>query len=115
MAIVSLKGMQFYAYHGYYEFERKIGKNFTVDVDVELNISGDPDDHIDQTFNYEIIYQVAEKYMQKKYKLLESVAFDIAKEIKKADTKIKKVSVSLTKYNPPVGGRVDRAVVKIDL
>lgn len=115
MATVSLKGMKFYAFHGYYDFERRIGNNFIVDVDAQVVIKGDPDDKIEKTLNYENVYAITEKYMQKKYQLLESLAFDIATEIKIYDSKVEKVKVTLSKLNPPVGGKVDRAVVSIEI
>lgn len=107
--------MKFYAFHGYYDFERRIGNNFEIDVEVELQMPEDPNDQIDMTVNYEEVYKVCAKYMQKKYLLLESVAFDIAKEIKSDFSRVEKVTLALSKLNPPVGGKVDRAVVTITL
>lgn len=115
MAIVSLQGMKFYAFHGFYDFERRIGNNFIVDVDVVVDIPEDPDDRIEMTLNYEEVYKITERYMQKKYQLLESLAFDIAGDIKAIDSKVQRVKVSLSKLNPPVGGKVDRAKVIIEI
>jgi dihydroneopterin aldolase len=53
--------------------------------------------------------------MQKKYLLLESLAYDIGVEIKAFDVKVKSVKVVLTKLNPPVGGKVDKAQVTIEI
>ncbi len=115
MAVVALQGMRFYAFHGYYEFERRVGNNFIVDVEVDIKMSQDPNDRIENTMNYEMVYKITERFMQKKYQLLESLAYDIAEEIKAADDKVNKVKVSLSKLNPPVGGKVDRAKVIIEI
>jgi dihydroneopterin aldolase len=115
MATIALKGMRFYAFHGYYEFERRIGNNFVVDVDAQVEIKGDPNDNIDKTLNYEEIYKITDRYMQKKYLLLEGLAYDIGVEIKAFDSKVKSVKVVLTKLNPPVGGKVDKAQVTIEI
>lgn len=115
MALIALKGMRFYAFHGYYEFERRIGNNFIVDVEAEVDILGDPNDNIDKTLNYEEIYKISQRFMQKKYQLLEGLAFDIGTEIKSLDQKVKSVKVVLTKLNPPVGGKVDKAQVTIEI
>ncbi|MEL6123947.1 MAG: dihydroneopterin aldolase [Bacteroidota bacterium] len=112
---VSLRGIKFYAFHGYYEFERRVGNNFELDVDVVFAMTGDPNDQIDKTINYEEIYRICESYMQKKYLLLESVAHDIASEIRGNYSNIKSVEVTLSKLKPPVGGKVDKAVVSIQL
>ena len=115
MAKVALKGMKFYAFHGYYDFERRIGNNFEVDIEATLKISEDPNDRIEATINYEEMYTICERYMQKKYLLLESLAFDIAQEIKANYPIVERVVVLLAKLNPPVGGIVERAEVTIEL
>lgn len=107
--------MKFYAFHGYYDFERRVGNNFIVDVDAVVDIVGDPNDNIDKTLNYEEIYRITEKFMHKKYLLLEGLAYDIGKAIKESDPKVKTVKVALAKLKPPVGGQVDKAVVTIDI
>lgn len=115
MAKVSLRGMKFYAFHGYYDFERRIGNNFEVDITATISIDSDPNDRIEATINYEDMYDICRRYMEMKYLLLESLAFDIAYAIKSAHPIVDKVEVQLTKLNPPVGGKVDRAVVCIDI
>ena len=112
---VALHGMKFYAFHGYYEFERRIGNNYIVDIDTEIHLDGDPLDQIDETVNYEDLYKICKKYMGKKYKLLESLAYDIAQEIKTEHKKVLKVTVVLQKLNPPLGGKVDKSVVEITM
>ncbi len=115
MATVALVGMKFYAFHGYYDFERRVGNNFEVDVKAHLVIDRDPNDSIEATINYEDIYAICDRFMQKKYLLLESLAFDIAMEIKSSHSKVDRVEVRLSKMKPPVGGKVDRAIVTIEL
>jgi len=112
---VALHGMKFYAFHGYYDFERRIGSNYVVDIDTEVHIDGDPHDQIDETVNYEDLYQICKKYMGMKYKLLESLAYDIAQEIKENHKKVKTVKVVLQKLNPPLGGKVDKSVIEISM
>ncbi|MFT6810789.1 MAG: dihydroneopterin aldolase [Saprospiraceae bacterium] len=115
MARVALKGMKFYAFHGYYDFERRIGNNFEVDLEATLKIKEDPNDRIEATINYEEMYAICEQHMQMKYLLLESLAYDIACEIKRKHPIVEKIEVKLAKLNPPVGGKVDRAIVTIEL
>jgi len=112
---VSLKGMKFYSYHGFYESERRLGNNFILDVETEVDLSVDPDDQIDLTVNYESIYAICNKIMQLKYKLLESVAYDIAYKVKTDFPIVSNVKVTLAKLNPPVGGKVDKSEVIIEL
>ncbi len=115
MAKVALTGMKFYAFHGYYAFERRVGDYFELNVEVDIQMDEDPDEKIDQTLDYELIYQVSENYMMKKYLLMESLAYDIARELKSTDTRVNQVCVELSKLNPRVGGKADRATVTIKL
>jgi len=112
---VALHGMKFYAFHGYYDFERRIGSNYIVDIDTEVRLEGNPNDQIDETVNYEELYKICKKYMSKKYKLLESLAYDIAQEVKENHNKVEKVTVVLKKLNPPVGGKADQSVIEITM
>jgi len=112
---VALKGMKFYAFHGYYEFERRIGNNYIVDIEAQIELARDPNDQIDETINYEQLYEVVKRYMSKKYKLLESLAYDIAQEVKTTHPKVKEIKVVLHKLNPPVGGKVDKSIIEVTL
>ena len=113
MATISLKDMKFYAYHGYYDFERRIGNNFQVDVDIDIALEKDPNDQIDNTYNYELAHKIITEYMQKKYQLLEGLAFDMATAIKNSDPIVQKVVITLGKSNPPLKGKVGQAQVTI--
>ena len=113
MAKIGLKGMQFYAFHGYYNFERRIGGEFVVDVIVDIDIGEDPNEKISNTYNYEDIYSTCQKYMKKRYQLLETLAHDIGNEIKGSASNINMVNIKIEKLNPRIGGKIDRAVVEM--
>lgn len=115
MAKVGLKGMQFYAFHGYYDFERRIGNQFSIDVTIDLDIIEDPKEKITNTFNYEIILEICKIHMKKRYRLLESLAYDIARELKNSDSIIKNINVRIEKLNPKMSGKVEKAFVEITL
>lgn len=110
--IVALEGLEFKAYHGFYDEERKIGNTFIVDVKVELKSFDSADDNIHDTVNYEDIYDIVNEEMAKTCKLIETVAFNIIERIKKFDH-IVAASIKLAKMNPPIKGKVNRAVVEM--
>ena len=105
--------MEFYAFHGYYDFERRIGGRFVMDVIVDIDIPGDPGEKISNTFNYEKIYSTCKKYMKKRYLLLESLAFDIGNEIKESSKNIIEIKVRIEKMNPNMGGKIEKAIVEM--
>jgi dihydroneopterin aldolase len=104
---ISLVGMEFYAYHGYYESERLAGNYFEVDAHADLIPSESEDcDKIANTVNYEMMYAIVLRVMQESHQLLETLCQLIATEIKEADSKIVKVIVTVKKKQPPLGGKV---------
>jgi len=114
MAIIALEGMQFYAYHGFYEEEQKIGNHFIVDitVDARVNQAAKKDD-LTRTVNYETIYTICRIEMRKPSALLENVVQRIMDKIADQFDHVKTVKVRISKQQPPLGGRVERAYVEM--
>ena len=112
MAEIKLEGMAFYAHHGYYTHERTRGNNYHVDVTIETDIDKAAlHDDLHQTINYEIIYRICSDVMDQPCKLIETVAFRIAHEIKKSFPKVKNIRVAIHKMKPELGGPVHSAQV----
>ena len=98
---IELKQLRFFAYHGLYEEEKKIGAEF----EVNLAVSFSPSDKItalDETVNYEKLYQLLKEEMQKPRDLLETLAMEIAQAIHLAFSQIKKIGISITKLHVPI-------------
>jgi len=114
MTRIALEGMHFFAYHGYYEEERIVGNQFIIDTFVDVDTFDSTDDDINDTVNYELIYNVVKSHMVKKYKLLETIAFNISAELKSKFPSIKKVKVRVAKIGPQLGGEVDKAVIEFE-
>jgi len=110
--IVSLEGLEFFAYHGYYDEERKVGNNFRCDVSVELKSFDSLDDNIYDTVNYEDAYAIIETEMKQTRKLLETVAYHIIQKIQ-ALHNVTAARVKIHKLAPPIKGKVERAVVEM--
>lgn len=107
MIKVSLRGAEFFAYHGFYPEEQLLGNRFIVDIDAEFNPSADiSQDEIANTVNYEQLYAVAAHEMQHTRKLLETVAQGIAHKIRSQHPFIETITVELKKLNPPLKGVV---------
>lgn len=111
MSYIALEGMEFYAYHGYYEEEQKIGNRYSVDVRVEWNIrSAGAADDLQQTINYEKIYNSVAQSMKTSHKLLESVAESILLDIRSYFTQ-GNIIIHVAKFNPPIGGVCHKAII----
>ena len=114
MAFVSLEGMEFFAHHGYYEEERKMGSKYCVDVKLELDVDlAASEDKLEGTVDYEKIYELVSKVMSKEVALLEFLANQIIIILKSKFPKVKKIWVKVGKYNPPIQGLCHRAMVEL--
>ena len=114
MGLISLEGLEFFAYHGYYDEEQKIGNKYSIDVSIEADLAHAAEtDRLKDTISYEDVYALVVKVMKHKHRLLEHVAHEIIDQIKQNFPAAKQVTASVSKYNPPIGGICHRAKVTI--
>lgn len=114
MGLISLEGMEFFAYHGYYDEEQKIGNKYAIDVTIETDLQkAAKTDQLKETINYEEIYRIVANIMLKKHRLLEHVGYEIINAVKATYQEIKGVKVVVTKFNPPIGGVCAKAKVEL--
>jgi dihydroneopterin aldolase len=113
--IVALHGAEFFAYHGFYPEEQKLGCCFAVDIEVGFEPHHNlKDDELNHTVNYEQLYAIACEEMKLTKKLLETVAQGIIDRIKQQYTFVETVQVSVKKLNPPLKGTVKYSEVVIN-
>jgi len=111
---ITLEGLEFHAYHGVYPHERSSGNKFEVDVVVETEILDSAfQDDLSGTINYEDVYVLVKKEMEKPSKLLERVAFNIGEAILNKFKSAKNAEVKISKFNPPIGGVCKKASVVV--
>ena len=102
---IILEGLKFFAYHGFYEEERKIGNRYGVDLTVSLNFEQAAEaDRIKATVNYESLYKIVKEEMDMTSKLLEHIGLRIVKGVFDNYEAVLEVEVTIRKFNPPVGG-----------
>lgn len=111
---VSIKGAEFFAHHGYYKEERLTGNTFVIDAEVELKTFDSNDDNINDTVNYEKLFQICDSEMNNTQKLLETVVFNIITKFKLSFSNITGGKVKLEKIGPQLGGKVEKAVVEME-
>lgn len=115
MATISIEGMEFYAYHGCFEEERVIGTWFMVDLCMEYNTDkAETSDNLDDTIDYQAVYQVVKYEIGISSKLLEHVARRIINAIKKEFPLVGKTKIKLRKMNPPLGGKMKAVAVELE-
>jgi len=115
MMKIALQGATFFAYHGFYPEEQKLGNCFIVDIEVGFKPAGDiNEDKIANTLNYEQLYAIANEQMKQTRKLIETVAQAILDGVKNHYPDVENIQVTLKKINPALGHKVDYASVTIN-
>jgi dihydroneopterin aldolase len=114
-ATISLQGMEFFAYHGFYDEEQKIGNKYSVDISLQGDVqaSATAQDQLRGTINYELLYRLTAEEMQQQSRLLEHVAARILARIFDTFESVSQAEVCVRKHQPPVGGLCAAAAVTL--
>ena len=106
MAVISLEGLEFFAFHGAYPEEQKNGNKFQVDVSLEVDCSLPAQtDNLQDSTDYVRIFQIVEKEMAIRSNLLEHLARRMVEKIRADFPKIITCTVKVSKMDPPIGGK----------
>jgi dihydroneopterin aldolase len=111
---ISLEGIEFFAYHGFYTEERKIGNKYQIDLALTADLgNSSTTDDLSETVDYEQVYKIIKREIEIPTKLLETIAHRILEGLMNSYPQIISGEVSVSKFNPPVGGICRIAKVKI--
>lgn len=114
MGTISLENMEFFAHHGCYEEEQKIGNKYSVTIIITTDFTqAAVHDDLTKTINYAAIYQIIAAIMQKPAYLLEHIAQKIIMQVFSAFVNIEAVEIKVSKYNPPIGGICEKATITL--
>jgi len=95
---VALKEVQFYAKHGYYPEEKKIGNRFEVNLDCFF------EQKADRFVNYEHLFKMVEQVIIKTEPMdfLEGLVQQIIDQVNKEYDFLDEVACEITKLTPPI-------------
>lgn len=111
---VALEGMEFFAFHGYYDEEQKLGNKYGVDLYVKADLQeAGQSDALPKTVNYVVLYRLVAEEMAIPARLLENVANRILNRIMAEMPHVSKVKISVSKFQPPLGGICQRSRVTL--
>lgn len=99
---VRLTGLQFHAFHGLYEEEKKLGGDFEVNVSVRFEPTSPAVIDIRETIDYSVLYQVIKEVMSVPTPLIETLIIIMAKRIFETFEIAKEAEIAVTKLNPPM-------------
>ncbi|WP_341760626.1 dihydroneopterin aldolase [Candidatus Endowatersipora endosymbiont of Watersipora subatra] len=112
---ITLKNCTFFAHHGVYEEEKKLGQRFFVDTTLKVDSwKALHEDRIEDTVHYGNVFGIIEGIMitSRRY-LIEALAMDIAKGLCDKFPEIVQVKVTLKKPHAPVYGILDHVGVTV--
>jgi len=116
MSIISIEGMEFFAYHGCFAEEQIIGTKFNIDLFLELSTDkAEKSDHLEDTVNYQSVYLLVKEEMKTTSKLLEHVARRILDKIELTFPEVEKARIKIRKLNPPLGGKMDFVSLELEI
>ncbi len=116
MVWIGLSGMEFYAHHGVYEEEKRIGTSFIVDIKVFTDATlACLNDDLSGTVNYETLYTIVKNKMASPVKLIEHVAELITEDIRTSLPAAEKVYIRIQKKHPPLGAKTEASFVEYEV
>ncbi len=107
MGLIQIENMEFYSFHGHFREEQIVGNKFIVDLTVETDLTiPSISDNLRDAVDYQKIYHIIKLQMEKNSHLLEHIAGRILDAIYSELGGIKKITVKVSKMNPPMGGKI---------
>ncbi len=114
MGQIQIENMEFYSFHGHLKEEQIVGNKFIVDLTLETDMeAASESDNLKDAVNYQRAYEIVKHEMEKKSYLLENIAGRIIKSLYAEMEGIKRVTVKVSKMNPPMGGKIGSVSVVI--
>lgn len=111
---IVLEELEFYAYHGFFPLENKMGNTFLVDIEIEYNfLQAAQDDELIQTIDYQKVYDVVKQEMNIVSKIIENVAWRIQNKLKSLFPEIESLLIRISKKQVQLGGKNKRVFVEI--
>lgn len=116
MGIIKLNNMEFFAYHGHFEEETKVGNYFTIDLEIKTDTQkAEATDELENALNYVEVYKLVDIEMDKPSKLIEHVAKRILNSLYANFPKqILHTKLEVQKMNPPIGGKMKSVSVVLE-
>ncbi len=99
---IQLNKLRLFGTHGMYAEEIGVGNEFEINIAIEIKAPKTEKISIHDTVNYAEVYRIVKDVFSQRKLLLESLAAEIAGELKSQFVSIKKISIQISKLNPPI-------------
>ena len=111
---MTLRNMQFYAYHGVMPHEKIVGGDYRVTLQLEADLSSAcGSDELGDTLNYAQLYELVKSEVEVPSRLIEHLAGRIHGKIREHYPQITSLTVTLAKLHPPISGMMEAAEITL--
>jgi dihydroneopterin aldolase len=102
--LITIKGIKGFGYHGIFDFERRDGQDFYVDIEIALNLQeACKSDNLEDSIDYGLLTTIAREEIEgEPVNLIERLAGKIADRIISQFPQSNSVSVTVHKPSAPV-------------
>ncbi len=111
MITVFLDDLRFHALRGMFDEEHQTGTELSVTLELKYQEDGQID-QLSQTINYSDVFQVVKSIINNPGRLLETLAMDIAEQLKSQFPQILEINISISKLQAPILNFQGRAGVR---
>ncbi len=101
---IFIRGLALHAYHGVMPHEGKVGQTFTIDLDLDIDLSDAAhSDKVKDTVSYADVAQCAEKaFTRQRFRLIEAAGGAIADAVLAAFPRVLTIAVTIHKPHAPI-------------
>ena len=101
---IFIAGLSLHAYHGVMPYEGKVGQTFTIDLELDIDLSAAArSDKVADTVSYDKVVEcVSATFVAQKYRLIEAAAGRVADAVLAAFARVQRVSVTIHKPHAPI-------------
>lgn len=101
---IFIKGLALHAYHGVMVHEAKVGQTFTIDLDLEIDLSvAARSDKVMDTVSYDKVVDCAsDAFCAQRFRLIEAAAGRVADAVLAAFARVRSVRVTIHKPHAPI-------------
>lgn len=101
---IFIRGLSLHAYHGVMAHEAKVGQTFTIDLDLESDLSeAAHSDKVVDTVSYDKVVECAsDAFCAQRFRLIEAAAGRVADAILDTFPRVRNVRVTIHKPHAPI-------------
>jgi dihydroneopterin aldolase len=101
---IFIKGLSLHAYHGVMAHEAKVGQSFSIDLDLEIDLSAAArSDKVIDTVSYDKVVECAsDVFCAQRFRLIEAAAGNVADAVLAQFPRVSSVEVTIHKPHAPI-------------